>query len=519
MQQMTMVRETTQPREPSESDAPAAGPRLLAPGRNCWRIAPSSRAAILPDACHYFPRLDEALRKAERSITIIGWDFDGRIKLKPDCGDDCPQLGDLLRSLVEDRPELEIRILVWSVAVIHAAGAPIPLLLGAPWQDHPRITLKLDQEHPFYGSHHQKLVIVDDQVAFIGGMDLTVQRWDSCGHADSDPIRLDPDGCAYSPLHDVHSIIEGEAARALGDVARDRWRRATGEILQPVAGAGSLWPEDLEPDFVDVDVGIARTAPAFGKEPAIGELEELTLDMLAAARHSVYIEAQYFSARSLRKVLTKSLLATHGPEIIVVTPRPMHGWLERMVMAQNRDRLLRHLRRADRHNRLRVFYPVVPAREGKACQVMVHSKLVIIDDEILRIGSANLNNRSMGLDTECDIVIEANNDATRRAIAHVRHRLLGEHLDVSPEAVAQAVIDRGSLVHAIDYLNRNRRGLRPFPETKLNGPIESVLCTWLFDPTRPLQPLWWRRRHKRKEGPRRLPRRVRKRRVGAAPAP
>jgi phosphatidylserine/phosphatidylglycerophosphate/cardiolipin synthase-like enzyme len=150
---------------------------------------------------------------------------------------------------------------------------------------------------------------------------------------------------------------------------------------------------------------------------------------------------------------------------------------------------------------------------------MVHSKLVIIDDEILRIGSANLNNRSMGLDTECDIVIEANNDATRRAIAHVRHRLLGEHLDVSPEAVAQAVIDRGSLVHAIDYLNRNRRGLRPFPETKLNGPIESVLCTWLFDPTRPLQPLWWRRRHKRKEGPRRLPRRVRKRRVGAAPAP
>lgn len=517
MHQATIERESTE-LGLGDGALRAPRPRLLEPGHNCGTIAPATRVAVLADACHYFPRLDEALRKATRSIIIVGWDFDGRIKLRPDCDDDCPQLGDLLRSLVEQRPELEIRILVWSVAIIHAAGAPMPLLLGAPWQDHPRITLKLDQEHPFYASHHQKLVAIDDQVAFIGGMDLTVRRWDSCGHEDADPIRLDPDGCAYSPLHDVHSIVEGDAARALGDVARDRWRRATGEVLPPVRGSASLWPEDLEPDFTDVAVAVARTAPALGKEAKIGEIKTLTLDMLAAAQRSIYIEAQYFTARSLRKVLEKSLQATRGPEIIVVTPRPMHGMLERLVMSKNRDRLVRHLRRADRHNRLRVFYPVVPGKQGKACEVMVHSKLVIVDDEILRIGSANLNNRSMGLDTECDIVIEADNDETRRGIAHVRDRLLGEHLDVSPEAVAQAVTDHGSLVRAIDYLNRNRRGLRPFPETKLNGPIRSVLGTWIFDPPRPFQPMWWRRRHKRKEGPRRLPRRVRRRRVGATPA-
>lgn len=516
MQDTTMLKRIDADEDRPESRAPAAS-RLLAPGRNCWRIAQASRAAVLADACHYFPRVEMALRQATRSILIVGWDFDGRIKLRQDA-DDCEQLGDLLRALVEARPELEVRILVWSVAVIHAAGAPMPLLLGAPWQNHPRITLKLDQEHPFYGSHHQKLVVVDEQVAFVGGMDLTVQRWDSCDHPDNDPVRVDPDGCAYSPLHDVHAIVEGDAARALADVARDRWRRATGETLPATPGEADLWPEDLEPEFIDVPVAVARTAPALGKEPAIEEIKALTVEMIAAASRTIYIEAQYFSARRVRDAIEKSLAAASGPDIVVVTPRPMHGLMERLVMTRNRDRMLRQLRRADRHNRLRVMYPVVPGRDGGVCQVMVHSKLVIIDDELLRIGSANLNNRSMGLDTECDIVIEATDEASRRAIARVRGRLLGEHLDVSPEAVAQAQADLGSLARAVDHLNRNRRGLRPFPETRLGGPVHAVIGTWLLDPSRPLQPLWWRRRHKRKEGPRRLPRRVRRRRAGAAKA-
>jgi phosphatidylserine/phosphatidylglycerophosphate/cardiolipin synthase-like enzyme len=220
----------------------------------------------------------------------------------------------------------------------------------------------------------------------------------------------------------------------------------------------------------------------------------------------------------VREALAESLARTRGPDIVVVTPRPMHGWMERFVMSKNRDRLLRHLRRADRHHRLRVFYPVVPGKEGGTCQVMVHSKVVIIDDEYLRIGSANLNNRSMGLDTECDIVIEAHDDASRRAIARVRERLVGEHLDVNPEAVAEATKAHGSFRRAVDDLNRNRRGLRPFPEVKLDGPVHAVVGTWLLDPSRPLQPLWWRRRHKLKTAHRRLPRRVRKRRAGAPKA-
>ena len=55
----------------------------------------------------------------------------------------------------------------------------------------------------------------------------------------------------------------------------------------------------------------------------------------------------------------------------------------------------------------------------------VHAKLCIVDDELVRIGSANLCNRSMGLDAECDVTVEAGgNRAAQNAIADLRNRLL-----------------------------------------------------------------------------------------------
>jgi len=146
---------------------------------------------------------------------------------------------------------------------------------------------------------------------------------------------------------------------------------------------------------------------------------------------------------------------------------------------------MRHLRLADRHNRLRFYYPVVAGQDGP-CEILVHSKVLIVDDRILRIGSSNLNNRSMGLDTECDLAIEASIDEQRQAIAGVRDRLLGEHLGVSPETVGQAISRHGSLIRAIDTCRQPTRGLRPFPELDIGGPIVPVAGTGLMDPAKPL---------------------------------
>lgn len=460
-------------------------PPVLKPGRNCLRITNARRAAVLIDASNYYARLEHALSHAKRSILIIGWDFDGRIKLCPD-HQDCYPLGDFLRSLVEERAELQIRILVWSGTVVHGPGASLPLLVGAPWQDHPRITLQLDHHHPLYAAHHQKLVAIDDVIAFAGGIDLTVKRWDTSGHSEAHPFRFDPDGAAYPPVHDVHMVVDGQAAQVIADIARERWRVATGDVLNASQDQCDLWPPDLAPDFTDTPIAIARTVPAWGKTPAVGEIAALTEDLFSAARHSIYIESQYFTASNVRRFIEKSLAASRGPEIVVLVKRSSPGTLERFVMGVNRDRLMRHMRRADRHNRLRFYYPVVPGKHA-SCEVLVHSKVVIVDDEIIRIGSSNLNNRSMGLDTECDLAIEASNDDQCQAIARLRERLLAEHLGVAPEAIAQAVAKHGSLIRCIEDCNQNGRGLRPFPETDIEGPTEPIPGTGLLDPPRPLE--------------------------------
>ena len=107
------------------------------------------------------------------------------------------------------------------------------------------------------------------------------------------------------------------------------------------------------------------------------------------------------------------------------------GWLEEATMGVLRARLLERLRAADRCDRLRVYYVCA----GSGVDVKIHSKLIIVDDEIVRVGSANLNNRSMGFDTECDVFIEARGRAdVSDAIVALRDRLLGEHLGVEPGA-------------------------------------------------------------------------------------
>jgi phosphatidylserine/phosphatidylglycerophosphate/cardiolipin synthase-like enzyme len=168
-----------------------------------------------------------------------------------------------------------------------------------------------------------------------------------------------------------------------------------------------------------------------------------------------------------------------------VVKKSSPGVLERFVMGANRDRMIRYLRRADLHGRLRLYYSVVDGRDG-ACEVLLHSKALIVDDRMMRIGSSNLNNRSMGLDTECDLVIEAVDEAQRGKIVDIRNRLLAEHLDVTPDVISAAIARTGSLIRGIDACNLNARGLRPFPETDLEGPTDPISATEFMDPPRPL---------------------------------
>ncbi len=498
---MQLLEETTSRHEFQFAQAALRLPEgsILRPEQNCWRVAQADRASVLIDGAAYFACLEAALRRARRSILIIGWDFDGSIRLRPDVSaEDSPPLGPLLRSFVEARPDLEARILVWSVAVVHAPGAPGPLIFGADWQDHPHLQLKLDTHHPLYAAHHQKIVCIDDALAFVGGMDLTVERWDTQRHACDDPLRLRDDGSIYEPVHDLQMAVDGEAARSIAEVGYGRWKFATGEELSPPPpGETDLWPEDLSVDFVNVPVAIARTYPAWGEQPAAREAAALTLDALSAARKSIYIEAQYMTAPLIGDVLERHLADPGGPEIVVIQTHESHGWAEELVMGTNRDRLIRRLRKCDRYNRLRVYYPVIPNGAGGECQVLIHSKLIIVDDVFLRIGSSNLNNRSMGLDSECDLAIEARTEEERRTIAGLRDQLIAEHLETQPETFAEALAGAGgSVIQAIDQLNTGDRGLRGFGAMADEGPDAPAPGTSLLDPPEPFEPLALFRRRK-----------------------
>ena len=480
---------------------PDAPTRIIRVGDNAWQSVRSGNLALLVDGENYYQRLEEVLTLARQTIWIVGWDFNPEIRLRP-ADPASPQLGPLLRSLVDANPALEVRILAWGMGQIYS-GKTTRFFRKMEWSSHPRIHLKFDFKHPIRASHHQKIVCVDDVMAFAGGIDLTARRWDDRTHAIDNPLRV-CNGKSYEPVHDMQTMVCGAAARMIGDVARRRWRWATGEIFEPVDVPAQPWPEDLAETLSDGEIAIARTEPQHAGRKSHRETLKLTHDALKAARHQIYIEAQYLAAFDVATILAARLREPAGPEVVILVTRSSHGFLEKLMMGRNRDRLIRLLKRADRYDRLRVMFAVVPDGKGGEQEVIVHSKLIVIDDTFIRIGSSNLNNRSKGVDTECDLAFETTSPTERRKIALFRNDLLAEHLDADPKAVDAAVTEGGSVVAVLDRFNIKLRGLRAFPVDAGEGETTALFGTAIVDPKKPYWPL-----QKWRSGPMTLVRRLR----------
>jgi phospholipase D1/2 len=427
---------------------------LFVEGKNCWRVAKASRISFLIDAAAYFDAFAAAAYKAQKSILILGWDFDSQTRL---WFDDHPRpwparLGDFLNFLVKRRRRLRIHILSWDFPLIYVTDREFAPIFGLPWHRHRRIHFRYDNHFPLGGSQHQKITVIDDAMGFSGGLDLTHGRWDTTEHWASDPRRKTGDA-PYPPFHDLMMAVDGEAARSLAELARQRWREAHGKKIRPVKGAGDVWPEELKPDLTDHWVAISRTLPEYDGRPEVREVEQLYLDMVAAAKRVIYIENQYFTSARIGHALIERLKEQDGPEIVLVLRLASDGWLEGPTMGALRARLIKKMREVDQHGRLHCYYPDAPGLRDTC--INLHSKVMIVDDELLRIGSANLANRSMGFDSECDLTIEARGEArVSQAIRSFRNRLLSEHLGVEPDKVQEAVSKEKSLSGAIGKLQK-----------------------------------------------------------------
>jgi phospholipase D1/2 len=460
---------------------------IVRPGYNAYAVARAERVALLIDAEAYFRVFYQAALRAKRSITILGWDFNSQTQLHFDPvpeGGPPALLGDFLNYLVRRRRGLHVNVLNWDYPMVFGADREFPPLYGFGWKPSRRVHLKYDDTHPVAGSQHQKIVLIDDAIAFVGGIDLTVRRWDSSEHCPDDPRRL-AYGKPYPPFHDLMVALDGDAARALAAVARERWRLATGRNLKAVTSDTDPWPSALEPTLTGVEVGIARTMPPRAETPAVREVERLYLDMIASAQRSVYIENQYFTSPRIAAALEKRLAEPDGPEIVLVLRLLSHGWLEEATMHVLRTRLLNRLKKADRFGRFRVYYPHIPGL-AEGCCLDVHSKMMVVDERQLRIGSANLCNRSMGMDSECDVLIEARGEAhVAEVIRDFRDRLIAEHLGVAPELFQEAVAKSGSLHQAIAALRGEQRTLRELDDAK-EWPEALVSIAAVADPDEPI---------------------------------
>ena len=455
---------------------------VFRPGENCWQIERADNAAVIVDACDYYRVIRQAMLQARHRIVIIGWDFNPRIKL--DRTEDANQdetLGSFLFDLSERQPHVPILILKWNVGALKMLFRDGALAWLARLALKRSIRFKLDSAHPLGCSHHQKIVVIDDCFAICGGIDMTGDRWDRPAHADNDPHRVRPNGEPYGPWHDATMAVDGSAAAAIGEIARDRWRKATGERLEAIKDADCIWPEGLQSEFRDTRLAISRNAAPYKEWPAIKEVEALFLDMIASAKRFIYVENQYFTSPRIADAIIRRLEQPDPPEIVLIGPVKAEGWLEQVAMDATRVRLTQLIGRFDPGKRFRIYTPKTKGGDD----IYVHAKVMIVDDRLLRVGSSNMNNRSLGLDSECDLALEAENEEQARAIGALRTRLLAEHLGTTEEEVAQTFDATGSLIGTIEQLQRPGKTLALLPIEEPAPAAKAIADTELLDPKSP----------------------------------
>ena len=482
-----------------------------------WRYAKASRAHVVIDAAAYFELIHDAMMQARQRIFLVGWDFDSRIRLVggrrwwnlPRKERFPARLGSFFIWLLRRNPALQIRLLKWNFGALKFIFRGTMIIDLFRWLFQSGIDFKFDAAHPLGCSHHQKIVVIDDRVAVCGGIDMTSDRWDTPEHLHENPLRRRPNGKPYGPWHDVTMIMEGDVAIALSELGRKRWELAGGSRLQPcLPQEESPWPDQLVAEFRDVEIGIARTRAAYNGTREAHEIQELFLRQIARAKRFIYAESQYFASRAIAEAIAERMSQPDPPEIVVVNPVSAEGWLEQTAMDGARVRLLHAIGEKDSGNRFRLFTPLT---SGGAA-IYVHAKLMIVDDEILRIGSANMNNRSMGLDSECDVFIDAarpGNGHVVPVITRIRHKLLAEHCGVTEEEMAGLLAGQTSMANAIELATSNGKRLEPFVLRPLTEAEKTVADNGLLDPERPeemFEPIGRRRGLFRRGGILRRPR-------------
>ncbi len=471
-------------------------------GKTAWRVHERVPSGLLIDGRDYYRAFYEAALHARRSILLLGWQFDSDVALLR--GDDVPpgtatsdvELLPFLNRICRERPELEIRILAWDYSVVFTLEREMlqKVIFGATTCS--RFHFAFDDTVSIGGSHHQKAAILDGRIAFVGSMDLCQSRWDASEHAVTDPRRSSRFGVLYKPYHEVQAAVAGPVVRALVELFVERWRFATGEVLDVGSLRRAVGQETLDvPTTLPLPlgtVGISRTIPALEDRETVHEVRALLVRAIREAEEFLYIETQYFTSCTVRDALLARLRNTRRSplEIVLVLPNRPEKFKEEITIAAPQAAVLRELVDAATKggHAIGVFNVAAKDEAGNDVPVYIHSKLTIVDDRFMTVGSANLTNRSMNLDTELNVSWEARHDehAMRAAIRQACARLLGEHVG-DAEGARLAIGTRGTVARLHRLVDEGRGRLRRHviaaePPSSLAKAVQDFACE-VLDPS------------------------------------
>jgi len=441
------------------------GGRILKTGRNCFELAPVDRSGVCVDGAEYYTAFYNAALKARDYIAISGWQFDSEVLLlRGDAARKASgevRLLKFLDSLCRKNPELRIYILAWDFSLIFMREREWMQEIVFNWSTSDRLFFRFDNKHAIGASQHQKFVIIDGAAAFLGGMDLCAGRWDDRCHRAVNPDRVNPDGATYAPYHEVQSYFTGALVDRLSRVFTERWKLCTGnELVLPPGRSGQYLPDACGTLLRASSAALSRTmGQTFVqvREP-VKEIRALFVDAIRSARRLVYIENQYFSSYAVYRALMDRMEDETAPklDIVLILPKKPSALVEEISVGLLQARILSILRKTaqSRGHSFGVYYSASFDQGGEEVPVYIHSKLMIVDDSFVTIGSANTTNRSMGLDTEINISWEAAalDFKLMRSIRKLRLGLLFEHIGPDRHIEAKRLARTKGLVEYLDFI-------------------------------------------------------------------
>jgi phospholipase D1/2 len=440
--------------------------RIVQLGRNAWRHAKADASGVLVDAADYYRAFYQAARQARHTIVMSGWQFDSGVPVLR--GPEAPpgvevRFLKFLNGLCDARPDLHIYVLAWDFHMVFAHEREWMQRVLFHWLTNARFQFRFDDCPVAGGSHHQKFVVIDGTSAFLGGMDVCEARWDDRRHLAANPVRLSR-GKPQKPYHDVQAYLEGpEVASALQSLFVDRWARAGGPPLRLADGAdapSSSRPPDGAQPLGAAQVVLSRTDPR-PEGQTIREVECLFVDAIAAADRLIYIETQYFSSRKVYTALVERMRAAGRSrlEVVVVVNERAEALKEELAVGLRQAKILEGLRQVatGRGHALGLYYSLCDGKHESFRATYIHSKVMVVDDRFVTVGSANLTNRSMGIDSELHVSWEslADSPADRRlarAIRRLRVGLLAEHSGTAGLRAVRALVPIEGLVARLNEL-------------------------------------------------------------------